>query len=171
MTPTPLMIFCPAGVCSAGFDFGRTVRLTATPEPSSLFTSWEGDCAAANPCDIEMTNAKAATANFTRDTYFKNVRSGHLDDALGTVVSTAITDDEIRMLAAEATVDDVTVDKALTLSGGWKALHAAQTETPTTLVGTLTIKDADSSLSNTTIQGGLFIQSGSLKVTGVIVNK
>jgi hypothetical protein len=166
---TPLFIFCSDGVCSAYFDFGKTVRLTATPEPASLFTSWEGDCAAANPCEISMMGTKATTANFTRDIYFKNAKSGYLNDALGTVVSAAFPDDEIRMLTAEATVDAVTVDKALTISGGWKALHTAQTETPTTLVGTLTIKDADSSLSNTTVKGGLFIQNGNLKVNGVTV--
>jgi hypothetical protein len=168
---SPISLSCPSSDCSAIFDYGRTVRLTALPDAISLFSSWEGDCAAANPCEINMmgTKAKATTANFTRDIYFKNANSGYLKDALGTVVLAAIPDDEIRMLAAEATVDAVTVDKALTLSGGWKALHTARTETPTTLVGTLTIKDADSLLSNTTVKGGLFIQSGSLKVNGVTV--
>jgi hypothetical protein len=164
----PVSLFCPASICSALFDYGRTVRLTAIPDSISLFASWGGDCTEAH-CDLVMTAPRAVTARFTRARSFKNVTLDILDDSLAALLTASNADDEIRMLTAEMAIDSLTLDKKLTLSGGWKGSYLEQDINPTTLTGTITVQDADSSISDTAIKGGLFIQSGSLKVRKVQV--
>ena len=161
----PVSIFCPKSFCSAQFDFGKTVKLTANPDQISLFTSWIGDCTAA-PCNIEMTGSKAVTANFTRDYNFKNVRSGQIDNSLNNLMLSAYSKDEIRILATELEIDSLVLIKALTLDGGWKALHTLQAENPTTLNCNITIQE-DLVIKNTTVKGLISIQSGSLRADGL----
>ena len=57
--------------CSAAYDEGTIVKLTATPdedelgEVESVFTGWSGDCAGeAETCQVTMDAAKEATATF-----------------------------------------------------------------------------------------------------------
>jgi hypothetical protein len=170
----PVSISCPTSFCSALFDFGRTVRLSATPDPVSFFTSWDGGGCATNPCDIAMTGPKAVTAHFTRARGFKNANNEYAD-SLVEAVQAAATGEEIKMLATEMTIDSMMLKKALKLTGGWNAEYTLQTDEPTTLEGTLTIKDEElditgkTEISNTTVQGGLFIQRGGLAVQGVTV--
>ena len=48
------------------------VTLTATPDSSSTFTGWSGDCESnpqPNQCQVTMNMAKSVTANFTLNTY------------------------------------------------------------------------------------------------------
>lgn len=169
---SPISIFCPASFCEAHFDFGRRVRITATPDPISLFTAWEGTCSA-NPCDIEMTADTALTAIFTRDATFKNIRSGDLSNTFELVLSSLNPGDEIRMLATQLDVSSLVLNKILTLSGGWKAQHEAQAADPTVLNGSITIQDSEIAadteirLATITLKGTLAIQGGTLRVTGV----
>jgi len=164
----PVSLFCPTSFCSAHYDFGKTVRLTATPDAISLFTSWGGDCAGGT-CGIEMTGNKEVTANFTRDYSFKNIRNSIPENSLDTAILNAAAGDEIRMLATELTIDSLVLKKALTLTGGWKAGHLLQTDVPTSLNGKLTIQDTDSVLKSTTVNGNISVQSGSLRVNGVTI--
>lgn len=173
--PAAIGIFCPKGFCSAKYDFGKTVRLTATPDPVSLFTSWENGCSA-DPCDIVMTGPKAVTANFDRDYYFKNVTNGEIENIPGNALLTADPGDEIRMLATELTVNDLILDKPLALTGGWRAQHQSQSTVPTTLIGTITlqyggVEDAASFMTNTIVEGSIAVQNGCLKVNGVKVRE
>jgi hypothetical protein len=163
-----ISLFCPASDCSALFDYGRTVRLTAIPDSISLFDSWGGDCTA-DPCDVTMTAPRAVTARFTRAHNFKNVSLGILDNSLATLLPVSNEGNEIRMLAAEAAIDALILNKKLALSGGWNARYLTRDTNPTTLTGTITVQDADSLISDTAIKGGLFIQSGSLAVKNVKV--
>jgi hypothetical protein len=165
---SPVSLFCPTSFCSALYDYGRTVHLTAIPDSTSLFASWGGDCSV-DPCDVVMTAPRAVTAGFTRAFSFKNIFSGILDNSLATLISASIAGNEIRMLAAEMAIDALTINKKLTLSGGWKGFYLTQDTNPTILNGIITVKDADSTINDTTVKGGLFIQSGSLKVKKVQV--
>lgn len=166
--PSPLVLFCPKGDCSAQYDYWRTVRLTATPDPVSFFTSWEGACVA-DPCDIAMSGAKAVTAYFNRDYYFKNFNQNSTEDSLSALMSTVVADDEIRMLATGVPLGFFTLNKAVTLSGGWKALHLSLADERTTLNGTITVEDATSTIKNTVFKGALTVKSGKLKVDRVSI--
>ena len=61
----------PAGIscgttCSASFDEGTSITLTATPAAGSIFTGWSGGpCAGTAPCTFTMATTFAVTATFT----------------------------------------------------------------------------------------------------------
>jgi YD repeat-containing protein len=60
----------PAGIdcgvtCSASFNAGTTITLTATPDTGSSFTGWQGACSGAGACSFAMDGEKAVTAAFT----------------------------------------------------------------------------------------------------------
>jgi hypothetical protein len=48
--------------CMADFDPLSTVTLTATPQASSTFDGWSGDCSGMGPCSLTMDGAKTANA-------------------------------------------------------------------------------------------------------------
>ncbi|MFN0277467.1 MAG: InlB B-repeat-containing protein [Pyrinomonadaceae bacterium] len=51
--------------CSALYDIGSVVTLTAFPDASSRFVSWTGDCACTgSTCDVTMDGAKSCAATF-----------------------------------------------------------------------------------------------------------
>jgi len=59
----------PAGIscgnsCQANFDAGTLVTLTATPDSSSIFTGWSGDCSGAGACQVAMDQARSVSATF-----------------------------------------------------------------------------------------------------------
>ena len=85
ITSTPAGVAC-GGACSVGFDAGTVVTLTATPDANSLFTAWGGVCTGAGACTVTLSQARAVTTTFTRNTYALAVtRSG---TGSGTVTST-----------------------------------------------------------------------------------
>lgn len=52
--------------CSALYDLGAAVTLTASPNAGEQFTGWSGDCSGVNPVAIvSMTNDMACTGAFT----------------------------------------------------------------------------------------------------------
>jgi hypothetical protein len=60
----------PAGIdcgsaCSADFDHGTTVTLTATPDPGSGFAGWTGDCSGTDPCSVTLDAVRSVGATFT----------------------------------------------------------------------------------------------------------
>jgi photosystem II stability/assembly factor-like uncharacterized protein len=166
-----IVIYCPKGLCSAHYDFGKVVRLTASPDTISLFTSLGSGCIS-NPCDVEMLGDRSFIANFTRDDNFRIVRDNTSNNALDNLLPVADSGDEVRMLATGITINSLVLDKALTLSGGWKAQHQEQSSDPTILDGTITVKtvqDAKSLIADTTVKGALAVQSGLLRVNRVNV--
>ena len=48
-----------------GYDTDLTLTLAATADADSVFDGWSGDCTS-SPCPLDMTEAKAVTATFTR---------------------------------------------------------------------------------------------------------
>ncbi len=66
VTSDPAGISCP-DTCSARFDNGTQVTLTATADDSFAFTGWGGACAPCGKdtsCQITMDNDKTCTASF-----------------------------------------------------------------------------------------------------------
>ena len=63
---SPVGIDCP-GSCSAEFDNGTQVTLTATPAPGSVFAGWSGTgsaCPGTGDCVLSMDSARSVTATF-----------------------------------------------------------------------------------------------------------
>ncbi len=63
MTSTPAGIDCGAA-CSAPFDAGTAVTLTATPDGDSVFGGWSGACSGTGACTVTMNAAASVTATF-----------------------------------------------------------------------------------------------------------
>lgn len=51
-----------SGSCSADFDDGTAVTLTANPAAGSAFVAWSGDCTGGGTCNLTMDADKNATA-------------------------------------------------------------------------------------------------------------
>src|SRR5580700_7530269 len=68
VTSSPAGIDCGAA-CSASFNSGTAVTLTATPLSGWMFQGWGGACSGTGPCSLTMDAAKSATATLTQITY------------------------------------------------------------------------------------------------------
>jgi hypothetical protein len=65
----PAGVDCP-GTCSADFDNGTAVELTAFPGPGDSFDGWSGACAGTAACTVTMDQARTVTARFVESTEF-----------------------------------------------------------------------------------------------------
>jgi len=72
VTSNPAGINC-GGTCSADYDHGTSVELTATPLAGRTFAGWTGSCAGAGACIVSMTQARSVGASFTLNSYTVNV--------------------------------------------------------------------------------------------------
>jgi len=57
-------INCPNFACSAPFNTGVAVSLTAAPSAGSTFTGWGGACSGTGACNITMNTDQTVTATF-----------------------------------------------------------------------------------------------------------
>jgi hypothetical protein len=65
VTSNPAGINCGA-TCSALFDFGTSVTLTASAASGSTFAGWSGEgCSGTGTCTVSMTQARSVTATFS----------------------------------------------------------------------------------------------------------
>jgi len=64
VTSSPAGINC-GPTCSASYNSGTVVTLTATPAFGSLFTGWSGcDTVSGSTCSVTMSAARSVTASF-----------------------------------------------------------------------------------------------------------
>jgi phospholipase C len=63
VTSSPAGINCPS-TCSASFDNGTTVTLTATPDSGSTFSGFSGDCSGST-CQLSIANNQSASVSAT----------------------------------------------------------------------------------------------------------
>src|ERR1700736_3663762 len=64
VTSSPAGINCGQG-CSASFNSGTVVTLTAAPNANSTFGGWSGGCTGTGACTVTLTNSATVTATFT----------------------------------------------------------------------------------------------------------
>lgn len=64
VTSVPAGINC-GSVCSASFEEGTDVQLTATPDDGYQFDGWSGDCAGTGTCTVAMTQNQSVLAIFS----------------------------------------------------------------------------------------------------------
>ncbi len=64
VTSDPAGIDCGAD-CSEGYEDGTSVALTATPDGSSVFDGWSGDCTGTGSCAVTMNGPRNVTATFS----------------------------------------------------------------------------------------------------------
>jgi hypothetical protein len=55
--------------CTANYNYGTSVTLSATPDVGSTFTSWGGACSGSGSCTVGMTQARGVSATFTLQTF------------------------------------------------------------------------------------------------------
>jgi hypothetical protein len=86
VTSDPAGINC-GSACTAGFEAGSTVTLTASPDSGSTFTGWSGGgCSGTGDCSVFINDEITVTANFYRPpTFTLTVTKAGL--GLGTVIS------------------------------------------------------------------------------------
>jgi uncharacterized delta-60 repeat protein len=65
---TPPGIDCGT-FCAASYLYSTVVTLMATPDISSTFTGWSGDCSGTGNCVVTMTTDQNVTATFALNTY------------------------------------------------------------------------------------------------------
>jgi Bacterial Ig domain/Divergent InlB B-repeat domain/RTX calcium-binding nonapeptide repeat (4 copies) len=63
ITSSPAGIDC-GEVCSAEFELGTIVTLTATPDPGWTFSGWAGACDGSAGCVVTVDGGKSVTASF-----------------------------------------------------------------------------------------------------------
>ena len=86
VTSTPAGIDC-GPTCTASFDDGTQVTLSATPNANSSFMGWSGaGCSGTGDCVVTMDQARSVTATFTKNTFMLDVTKA--GNGGGTVTST-----------------------------------------------------------------------------------
>src|SRR5207244_3736115 len=74
--------------CSATYNSGTTVALTATPASGSIFSGWSGcDTVSGTTCTVTMSAARAVSATFAAQRFTLTVSKTGIIDS-GTVTST-----------------------------------------------------------------------------------
>ena len=69
VTSAPTGVNC-GSTCSAAFNSGQSVTLTAAAATGSTFSGWSGEgCSGTGTCVVTMSAARTVTANFTLNTY------------------------------------------------------------------------------------------------------
>jgi len=65
VSSSPSGINSCTATCSATFNYGTSVQLSASPASGYYFAGWSGACTGRGTCTVSMTGAKNVTATFT----------------------------------------------------------------------------------------------------------
>ena len=84
VSSVPSGIDCGA-TCSASFNAGASVALTATPGPGSVFGGWSGACAGTGACNVTMNAANSVTATFSLVPSANPARLGNISTRMQTL--------------------------------------------------------------------------------------
>src|SRR5437867_1689731 len=80
--------------CSASYDSGTPVTLTARPATGSIFTGWSGcDAVSGTTCTVTMNAARSVTASFARQRFTLTVAGNDVGTVSGMVTSSGVGSD------------------------------------------------------------------------------
>ena len=144
----PAGIACASGSisgCSAGFSTG-SVELTAVPSAGSIFVGWSGSCEG-SPCSVLMDSSQTVGATFTLGAAVKICDTSYPD--LQKAFDAALDGDVIKMKEGVLTGSLIgNRDVHVIIIGGYQADYSGVT-------------------GETTIEGKITLQKGSVKTSGV----
>ena len=139
VTSTPLGIDCDGG-CSASFESGTVVTLGAAAGQHSLFAGWSGDCIG-TACELTMNADKSVSAHFDPDpnyevriyrvppVFFRNIQDA---------CNVSQNGETVQALALVFT-EELSLNKSLTLEGGYSIDYNANPDAFTIIHGSITI--------------------------------
>jgi hypothetical protein len=133
-------ISCP-GVCSATFDAGTPIALSASADATSTFSGWSGACSGA-ACSFTLNSSSTATATFTRIRYALTVTVGGNGGGTVTSVPAGIvcsTGTCSALFDAGTPVSLVATPDATSTFGGWSGACAGAGACSVTLNGPVSV--------------------------------
>jgi hypothetical protein len=136
VTSSPSGIDC-GSTCSAAFNTGASVTLTATPAGSSVFTGWGGDCSGSGACVLTMNKAHVVMANFSAPsiTYSLTVNAGSHGSVTPSGTSTRNAGEVVNITATPSSGYHF-----VNWTGDWGMIaHTTGASTTITMNGTYTI--------------------------------
>ena len=154
VTCAPGDIACNTG-CSARFDIGARVTLTAINSEYSIFKGWGGDCSGTAQCCLIMDRDKAVSATFDKDTahsvrldtapisYYPSLFSAYLAAPASATIEAFGTEFLERLVFNQR--------KVVTIKGGYDGEYASDTGV-------------------TRIKGNMIIRQGMIRVNKVAVH-
>jgi len=158
-------IGCP-GMCQATYAYGTVVTLSRYPSATSIFAGWGGACSG-DPCLPAMDADRTVSAAFNL-AQVRNKTTGANYATLADALSTAGPGNDLLLLGMLYN-GAVSLNAGITLNGGWDTTYEARSGTPTTLNDGLAVLAGDSQADTVTVQGGLSVKGGSLRVRDVAV--
>ncbi len=164
-----LAFSCTTGTCAALFPLNTSVILTPVPSAISTFSNWSAPCSGSGTCTLVMDAGKDVTATFSLAPVAINFTTGTPYDSLATALSDALSGAEIRTLDT-LLIGAFFMDKAISLNGGWNALYQDRSGLPTTLDGSLTLTNGDSTIESVDVKGTLLVKGGNLHVNNVRIH-
>jgi len=89
VTSSPAGIDCGA-TCSASFNAGTPVTLSATPASGWIFQGWDGACSGTGTCSLSMNASQSVSASFSLASYTLSVTVVGTPSSRVTSLSSAI---------------------------------------------------------------------------------
>lgn len=147
MVPDPLVFSC-----SATYSAATAVTLTPTPAAGSIFSGWSGDCSGTGGCTVSMTSSRSITAWFSCQMQPVRILAENAGyPSLAAALAAAHEGDAIQ-LQAGALVETVTIDKAVTIDGGYNCDYSAKS-------------------GITRLNSDVTVASGSAQISDVIIDR
>ncbi|MBL9014318.1 MAG: InlB B-repeat-containing protein, partial [Myxococcales bacterium] len=136
VSSSPDGITCSSGTCSADFDPGAVVTLTAIADASSVFAGWSGACTGTTPtCEVTLAQSASVTATFTLAQYAVTVTKAGA--GMGTVTGSGINcGTTCTMMVDHGTMLSLTATPAnLSVFAGWGGACSGTASCTVTVTG------------------------------------
>lgn len=148
----------PSGIncgsaCSAWYDAGTVVSLTAAPDGAMVFTGWSGGCSGTGACSLMMAGDATVTAGFANLTV-KRISGGTATyfGSFQDAYNAASSGDIIEGMAAEYGEDlGLYLGRQIRLRGGYDAAFASRTGY-STINGSMTVGTGAVTIENMVIR-------------------